>query len=701
MSGHRISGRAAGGTPPPPADSASMPARGPRRPSTEPHGILQRGGARPQAEETAAGSSARRAQLPRTGPSGGSAAVFAQQTDGDVEGISAICRLMTRMKVTESTVAIAADPAQRQQLYARAYQDAREAERVYGRLSMNGQTVTAQHMQDMTSRALTCVDQLVIGLLDEMNLGALREQKQQDFLPFDHPGVAEYRRGIGESLDKAKQWDERLDEYSKLGFEVFRHLDRLGGSTPQEIGQHREFTESVLNNVLDAKLSLATAKVGMTGLLLQSRDLPEALRQAIGTDVPQHFAGALEAFYALGDTSDPREREALGRTAWSALEKLGHTVDRFAEAAAANWVAEGADHAPWQNALAVADALTSLSSVIADRLDLLTRSARSTIADTALSPQGPTETPWAAVPESPKPSPKASGSASSSGRARRSRPRRSQAAPRAEAVVAAPDPRELALTKVDKILRSFPVKADVAVRLAGDPLAIGDEIGRDTTAIRTMAEGHDPLNIATSIRSSAYSWFGDIETLRTTRREVVELASKRPDSELQDRMSKLNDRIEALDLVIRTLHANEADSLKLHSFPKAKHVQRLLERGEIESVGAPVQLPTADDTGGRGKLFELAITPRPLADGRAAPPLFLHLHTKELATAEQCLTVDFKQLAAAHVKTARQKNLGPMWEQMQHSRGFADARVHRGPVDANLLNALRDRVPGASTTIGE
>ncbi|GKS91781.1 hypothetical protein [Acidovorax sp. SUPP2539] len=77
-----------------------------------------------------------------------------------------------------------------------------------------------------------------------------------------------------------------------------------------------------------------------------------------------------------------------------------------------------------------------------------------------------------------------------------------------------------------------------------------------------------------------------------------------------------------------------------------------------------------------------------LADGRPAPALYVHLHTKVPITAEACRTVEFDGLDAFHVKTADQSGKGATWELLND----ALHSVHRGPLDSAVLKALQHRM---------
>jgi len=133
----------------------------------------------------------------------------------------------------------------------------------------------------------------------------------------------------------------------------------------------------------------------------------------------------------------------------------------------------------------------------------------------------------------------------------------------------------------------------------------------------------------------------------------------------------------------------ESDALKQDEFPVARHVERLLELHQTEAVSGLVKLPSEGDKGERGTLFELMIQPRPLEDGTRADRLFVHVHTTQPVSAEECTSLPFESFAAIHVKNARQVNLGARWEQMQEKLGNLGSSVHRGRVTQSLWDSLR------------
>ncbi|OPH12718.1 hypothetical protein FE88_34285, partial [Azospirillum brasilense] len=90
----------------------------------------------------------------------------------------------------------------------------------------------------------------------------------------------------------------------------------------------------------------------------------------------------------------------------------------------------------------------------------------------------------------------------------------------------------------------------------------------------------------------------------------------------------------------------------------------------------------------RATLFEVTLDIGTLANGQPAPPLYVHLHTRQPVTAETCRTIAFDDLDAVHVKNAEQRGKGRTWEVLNNALDS----VHRGPLDAKVLEQLQQRM---------
>ncbi|WP_282601449.1 type III secretion system effector XopP [Ralstonia pseudosolanacearum] len=260
-----------------------------------------------------------------------------------------------------------------------------------------------------------------------------------------------------------------------------------------------------------------------------------------------------------------------------------------------------------------------------------------------------------------------------------------------------PDTRTAAQKLADGLLRRCPVDSETAARFGGDAVAIADAFGKDTRDIeRLMGDRKvSAAMVATSMQQEVDGWF--------ERRERLEQVRGRLSAE-DPRTGHLTDRLRALDIIDRYVTTWEADAAKCALFPKAKHLERLLELGEIEHVHAPVPLRPSKDKRNRDRVFEIRIQPKRLSspggdadgiddggrrqDGDLALPLFVHLHLSRPVDAGKLHTLPYKDFKAVHMKLAAQKGQGRNWEAMMHAMGHRDAKVERAPVGDELLRRL-------------
>lgn len=260
---------------------------------------------------------------------------------------------------------------------------------------------------------------------------------------------------------------------------------------------------------------------------------------------------------------------------------------------------------------------------------------------------------------------------------------------------AAVDARSTALNKAHEMLQQRKLTLELADQFNGDPRAIALAAGNPVTAdAADEPPAGNAIEAANAARKSARRWFGRKEPLNVLHAQLqVQLQAHPGDGKLQEAISQVEGRLQAMSLVSARIHNDEADTLKNHEAPIAAHLQRLLKMGEIAGVSAPRRLDSPGDEGERGTLFEMEVRPRPLAGGAEAPPLFLHVHTAALVSAEECTAVPFEAFTAVHVKTQAQRGLGRRWEELQRALGHADAKVHRGEVDEHLLKQLLEAGP--------
>lgn len=250
-----------------------------------------------------------------------------------------------------------------------------------------------------------------------------------------------------------------------------------------------------------------------------------------------------------------------------------------------------------------------------------------------------------------------------------------------------PDTRTAVQKQADGLLKRCPVDSETAARFGGDAVAIADVFGKDTRDIeRLMGDRKTSAAVvATSMRQEVDGWFERRERLEQVRSG---LCAEDP------RTGYLTDRLRALDIIDRYVTTWEADAAKCALFPKAKHLERLLEMGEIEHVDAPVPLRSGKDKRNRDRVFEIRIQPRRLSspdgieDGDRALPLFVHLHLSRPVDAGKLHTLPYGDFNAVHLKLAAQKGQGRNWEKMMHAMGYRDAKVERAMVGDALLRRL-------------
>ncbi|MBB6584918.1 type III effector protein (hlk2) [Ralstonia solanacearum] len=273
-----------------------------------------------------------------------------------------------------------------------------------------------------------------------------------------------------------------------------------------------------------------------------------------------------------------------------------------------------------------------------------------------------------------------------------------------------PDMRTAAQKHADDLLRQCQVDPQTVARFRGDVIAIAEALGKDTGNIERLMNDRkmSASVVATSIRQEVDGWFETRERLEQARRGVAED---------DPRAGHLADRLLALDRIGRYVDTWEADAAKCALLPKAKHLERLLEMGEIERVSTPEQLRPSRNLRNRDRVFEILIQPKRLSDpgedadeagdrsqgrddDRLRPwPLVLHLHTSRSVRAGELHKLQYRDFAAVHLKVAAQKNLGRNWEEMMHTLGYRDAKVERAEIGAKLLRQVfelagRDGAPG-------
>ncbi|QCX48485.1 type III secretion system effector XopP [Ralstonia pseudosolanacearum] len=244
------------------------------------------------------------------------------------------------------------------------------------------------------------------------------------------------------------------------------------------------------------------------------------------------------------------------------------------------------------------------------------------------------------------------------------------------------DTRTVAQKQVDTLLRSCRIDRNTVAELGGDIIELAHRLGQDTRLVLSALNDRtrDAVIGAEFIRGAVDRWFGEPDRVRSAKASL-----RAGDSE---RNGRLANWLGALELVGRHMTALEADMLKRDLYPKAKHLEKLLQAKGIEFVGTPGRLPPTKDVNAVGTLFEMRIQFKPLSNRERAAPWFVHLHTDRPVTAQALSTMAFDDFKAVHLKTDRDKNKGAQWEAAMRALGYTEAKVHRAAIREELLNKL-------------
>ncbi|CBJ38639.1 Putative type III effector (HLK1) [Ralstonia solanacearum CMR15] len=289
----------------------------------------------------------------------------------------------------------------------------------------------------------------------------------------------------------------------------------------------------------------------------------------------------------------------------------------------------------------------------------------------------------------PEPAPSEPPPAAPSGGSRRKyrKPAKRTAGPSASEPVSTPvavpaDTRTQAQKRVDTLLRSCRIDRATVAQLGGNIVALAQRLGEDTRLVLNELNDRtrDAVIGANFIRGSVGSWFGEPDRVRSAK------ASLRTGD--QDRIGRLANWLGALELIERHVAPLETDMLKRDRYPRAKHLEKLLQAKGIAFVSAPARLPLTEDVDAVGTLFEMRIQPKPLSNGDPAAAWVVHVHTNRPVTARALSTMVFKDFTAVHLKTDRDKNKGAQWEAAMRALGYTEAKVHRAAIGEELLNTL-------------
>ncbi|MBV7280020.1 type III secretion system effector XopP [Xanthomonas vasicola] len=339
------------------------------------------------------------------------------------------------------------------------------------------------------------------------------------------------------------------------------------------------------------------------------------------------------------------------------IEEGGHAGDRL-----------------WPTMLGLAQALADQRQAILDMCQFAVQD-RQLIGAAAPSPEQALASITPSVP-------KATTTTGKSSRSRKARTR----TPDASSSAAVPvrqviDERSAAQKQADEILKSIALESLPVAELEGDFIALAKRLGKDTTDVERLISDsrHDAATAFDSARITMQGWFGSSERL-------LQLKGKLRAGD--ERIEHLDTRLRLLQRIEHDFEQREADALKTDPQPRAPHLERLLAMHGLARVTAPNRLCSADDIGDRGTLFEVRIDHMPQSNGNIPRPWFVHVHTEKPVTPDGLRALHYKDLAAVHLKTEREVNLGARWEEMMRALGNTEAKVHRATIGSKLLGQL-------------
>ena len=525
-----------------------------------------------------------------------------------------------------------------------------------------------------------------IQALDRMRIG-IGSQHAKDALDGKLDVLKEFQVVVADTVQRSKSADTPRA--------VRDRLQPMLGGLNEGLCLYTRLMRAALGTAVDKRGDQFFDLVNKTGAF---NAVPLALEFAAATTYRRETAG--NALLDLHDHSVAMARIGPARVAGrlsaerleacvNEVEAFRHNLDQVGTALcleAADRIEMNDNAGLWKSMLNLAHAIGDYQAILKDICD--------SVAGPKPAASGPMDdwVPVTAALKEAEPQP----SASTSRKARKQGKRPvAQATPKptpaaASAQAAAPaDARIDAQKHTDTLLKKYPTDRLIGARSVNDVVAAARASGKDTSSIETAMRDprRDAVKTVDFVRASVRNWFGEAAALQRAQASL-------PAGDT--RIAQLAERLQAFGLMEQHLNDWEADELKRDALPRSNHLDRLLKSGQIEHVGAPVRLPAAGDVGDRGTVFEIGIQPKALSNRRPAQPLFVHVHTSEPVEAAALQTMQFSDFAKVHLKTAKQKNLGPRWEAVMHALGHTDAKVHRAAVGPTLLNALFERMQAPS-----
>ncbi|MBO9790996.1 outer protein P [Xanthomonas phaseoli pv. dieffenbachiae] len=383
----------------------------------------------------------------------------------------------------------------------------------------------------------------------------------------------------------------------------------------------------------------------------------------------------LERFLSTEHSLTPQMLAMYKQVLIEYAELRGRAATQLCMDAAA--LIEAGEHARdhlWPTMLDLAQALADQRQAIVDMCEFAVQD-RQLIGTAAASPgQAPAST-TSSVPTT----------TTATGKSSRSRKARVRT-PDASSSAAAParrvmDERSAAQKQADEILKGTRLESLPVAELGGDFIALAKRLGKDTTDVERLIgdSRYDAATAFDSARITMQGWFGSSE-------RVLQLKGKLGAGDA--RIDHLDTRLRLLQRIEHDFKRREADALKTDPQPRAPHLERLLAMNGLARVTAPNRLRSEDDIGDRGRLFEVRIEHTPQSNGNIPRPWFVHVHAKRPVTPDALRALDYKDLAAVHLKTEREVNLGARWEEMMRALGNTEAKVHRATIGSKLLGQL-------------
>ncbi|MBW8830665.1 MAG: hypothetical protein JF606_14765, partial [Burkholderiales bacterium] len=474
-------------------------------PTITPQGIPQRQAGR--SSSTQAGSARpRRTTLPQRD----SAAVSPR------ERIAKFKDLLNRVQRTVNMLEHCADSAQRRRLLVPAYEVVKEM------LSINENLSPTVRPPPPLRTALNFVSELVSTLVPDVLMNASEDPTQQPIAPGD-PHAAQERLRLTQRLKQLAEQSREIQEYKQF-VQALSKLPEMRDSA-NAAGSIREEADRCISMAMTMAALTAAKALSLHYTRLKTYEPPAALQGAL--DELVQLLNEAEALNTPLQETGPDAAQEGYRQAQEHLQvlvKIGRASDRFAQAAAEDWSAEGGESERWQYQLELADALPSYTSAVLEQLEKKTRDDGAMVAS-AVEPHGTDGTSTSSA-SAPGTTDAASDRSAGTRRSRRSRPnrRRSAEKPDALSAVATTDPRELALTKAHGLLRSHPLTREMVQRSNTDVLSVARDSGKDIGALEAMnSGGHEAYSIAHMARESVRRWFGDAKPLLQARDEMSSL----------------------------------------------------------------------------------------------------------------------------------------------------------------------------------